>query len=243
MINIILHQTNLYTRATMLILVFDTETNGLPKNMKSIPNGDNFNDWPNIVQLSYILYDTDAKRVIAIHDHIIRVPVGVNITEESIKFHGITNEISQKNGTPFELVVNTFMEIFRLADLVVAHNVEFDQKIIVAEMFKIMQTTSFKDYWISSLNEVAHTQKYYCTMQQGVNMCNIKAFTKVDKKEYIKFPTLLELCKHLFQYEPKNLHNSLNDALVCFQCFYEMRFNIDICKENIVMRSLIDTLV
>lgn len=241
MINIILHQTNLYTRATMLILVFDTETNGLPKNMKSNPNGDNFNDWPNIVQLSYILYDTDTKRVIAIHDHIIRVPTGVNITEESIKFHGITNEISQKNGTPFELVVNTFMEYFRLADLVVAHNVEFDQKIIVAEMFRIMQTSA--DHGIrAALADIARAE-YYCTMQQGINMCNIKAFTKTDKKEYIKFPTLLELCKHLFQYEPKNLHNSLNDALVCFQCFYEMRFNIDICKENIVMQSLIDTLV
>ena len=37
-------KTNLYTHTTMLVLVFDTETNGLPKNMKSIPNGDNFND-------------------------------------------------------------------------------------------------------------------------------------------------------------------------------------------------------
>ena len=234
-------QSYIYTHTTMLVLVFDTETNGLPKNMKSIPNGDNFNDWPNIVQLSYILYDTDAKRVIAIHDHIIRVPVGFNITEESIKFHGITNEISQKNGTPFDQVINTFMENVRLADLVVAHNVEFDQKIIVAELFRIMQTSA--EHGVrAALTDIARAE-YYCTMQQGVNLCNIKAFTKTDKKEYIKFPTLLELCKHLFQYEPKNLHNSLNDVLVCFQCFYEMRFNIDICKENIVIQSLIDTLV
>ena len=227
----------------MLVLVFDTETNGLPKNMRAAPNNSNFNDWPNVVQLSYILYDTEAKRVVEIHDHIIRVPEGVNITEESIKFHGITNEISQNNGTPFEQVINTFMENFRLADLIVAHNVEFDQKIVAAELFRIMQTASNKDYWLSALNDIVNAQKYYCTMQQGIDLCNIKAVTKIEKKEYTKFPTLLELCKYLFLYEPKNLHNSLNDVLVCFQCFYQMRFNINICKENNLIKSLIDTLM
>ena len=133
------------------------------------------------------------------------------------------------------------MENVRLADLVVAHNIEFDQKIIVAELFRIMQTSA--EHGVSAaLTDIARAE-YYCTMQQGVNLCNIKAFTKTDKKEYIKFPTLLELCKHLFQYEPKNLHNSLNDVLVFLQSFYEMRFNIDICKENIFIQSLIDTLI
>ena len=40
----------------MRVLVFDTETTGLPKS--KIINPDTLNLWPHIVQFSYIIYDT-----------------------------------------------------------------------------------------------------------------------------------------------------------------------------------------
>lgn len=219
----------------MLVLVFDTETTGLPKNMKATPNITNIDDWPYLVQLSYILYDTYAKRVVVVHDHIIQVPSNVHITEDSTRIHGITNEMSKNFGMKVEEVILVFMEHFRQADLVVAHNVEFDKKIIMSELIRMQENN-----WS---NELSISRKYYCTMQESIELCNITAYTKKDKKEYIKFPSLLELCNHLFQYEPKNLHNSLNDVLVCLQCFYALRFNTDICHENKVIKSLINTLL
>jgi hypothetical protein len=69
-------------------------------------------------------------------------------------------------------------------------------------------------------------------MQESIHLCNIKSFTKKDNKEYIKFPTLTELHNHLFGCKPKNLHNALNDIVVCFRCFYMMKFQKDICLEN-----------
>ena len=73
-------------------------------------------------------------------------------------------------------------------------------------------------------------------------ICNIKALTK-DGKEYVKFPSLSELHKHLFSVVPKKLHNSLNDVLICLRCFYKMHFDVDIVAINESIRINIDPLI
>jgi hypothetical protein len=53
----------------MIILVFDTETTGLPteRNASIFEN----DKWPYIVQLSYIVYDCSKNLVIELFDNII----------------------------------------------------------------------------------------------------------------------------------------------------------------------------
>ena len=99
-------------------MVFDTETTGLPKYMKHTPNQNNLDNWPHIVQLSYIIYDTDTDSVLNITDHIIRVPEGVQITEENAAIHGITQEISRQ-GIPLNVAIDEFMVDFDKVDLIV----------------------------------------------------------------------------------------------------------------------------
>ena len=78
----------------------------------------------------------------------------------------------------------------------------------------------------------------YCTMRNGIELCNIEK--KNDEGEiYKKFPTLLELHYKLFNVIPNNLHNSLIDILICLRCFYKMIYNDDICKKNKSFNSLI----
>ena len=77
----------------MKVLVFDTETTGLPQT--KIINPDTLHLWPYIVQFSYIIYDTTDNTIIETNDYIILLE-NIIIPEESIKFHGITNEISSK---------------------------------------------------------------------------------------------------------------------------------------------------
>ena len=45
----------------MIVLVFDTETTGLPET--KIINPDTLNLSPNIVQLSYIVYDVSKNKI------------------------------------------------------------------------------------------------------------------------------------------------------------------------------------
>jgi DNA polymerase III epsilon subunit-like protein len=214
-------------------MVFDTETTGLPKYMKHTPNQNNLNNWPHIVQLSYIIYDTDTDSVLNITDHIIRVPEGVQITEENAAIHGITQEISQQ-GIPLNMALDEFMVEFDNMDLIIAHNIEFDKKMLMAELYRL-------DY-ILCVDKIHTSTKYVCTMQEGIDLCNIKAFTKIEKKEYIKWPTLAELCQHLFNYEPTNLHNALNDVAICLRCFLKMRFDVDVCEKNDTILQMINKL-
>lgn len=46
----------------MIILVFDTETTGLPKT--KIISYDTLKLWPYIVQFSYIIFDTDTCEIV-----------------------------------------------------------------------------------------------------------------------------------------------------------------------------------
>ena len=46
----------------MLILIFDTETTGLPKT--KIISQDTLESWPNIVQFSFTIFDTDENKII-----------------------------------------------------------------------------------------------------------------------------------------------------------------------------------
>ena len=78
----------------MKILVFDTETTGLPEKTASIYDS---SKWPHIVQLSYIFYDTSLNTSV-IKDEYIKISPIVNISEESIKIHKIDREFLNKNG-------------------------------------------------------------------------------------------------------------------------------------------------
>ena len=44
-----------------------------------------------------------------------------------------------------------------------------------------------------------------------------------------KNPKQSELHQHLFGTTPVNLHNSLNDVLVCLRCFIMLQFKRDVC--------------
>ena len=81
----------------MKIIIFDTETNGLIPRDKTIIS-ENLNFMPYIVQLSYILFDTTAMKILVEHDFIIRLPDNVEISQQSAAIHGITESISKTNG-------------------------------------------------------------------------------------------------------------------------------------------------
>ena len=55
----------------MIVLVFDTETTGLPET--KIINPDTLNLWPNIVQLSYIVYDVSKNKILNVVDSIVKL--------------------------------------------------------------------------------------------------------------------------------------------------------------------------
>lgn len=218
----------------MRILVFDTETSGLPK--AKLISEHTLNLWPHILQFSYIIYDTELNDIIEINDNIVKVSKDVFIPEDSIKVHGITNEYSNENGIPLDDIFDFFFYHLLNIDLLVGHNISFDINMVRAELCRmIYQNMSKKDIKSGSkldlckynLNLLINYKNICCTLQDSIELCKIEAIDKYGTP-YFKYPKLAELHQKLFETVPNNLHNSLNDILITLRCYMKMKHNIDL---------------
>jgi len=218
----------------MKILVFDTETTGLPNS--KIINPDTLKLWPHIVQFSYVIYDINLNDIVESNDKIVNVN-DIIIPEESTKIHGITKDMSNKNGIEIESVLDEFFYHLRSVDLLVGHNVSFDINMVKVELLriiyenKLISEKEIKKYKYN-LHYLVNLKNICCTLQESIDFCEIKAINKFGK-EYNKFPKLIELHEKLFNSIPNNLHNSFNDILVTLRCYMKLKYDIDLnekCK-------------
>lgn len=212
----------------MLILVFDTETTGLIKNGASLYDPSN----PYIMQISWLLYDTEQNNIILSSNEYIALSEQTPISVEAMKITGITRDILEKHGIPILEALNTFDHAAKQADIIIAHNLAFDQKMIHIEytrngLIPLKITSPFKD------------KKTHCTMKTNIELCSIKKLSSAGKY-YNKYPTLMELFKFLYKEEPLplNLHNSLIDVLVCLRCYCLLKMGTDVCETSESFKSL-----
>lgn len=210
----------------MRILVFDTETTGLPAS--KIINPDTLHLWPHIVQFSYLIYDTNTNEIIKTVDSIVKLNNDKIIPEESIKIHGITDEMSKTQGIQINLILNDFFYHLRNVDALIGHNVSFDINMIKIELLRIIyNNSSFNLKSKYDLHFLTNFKNITCTLQESIEICNIKAIDKYGRS-YLKFPKLLELHQHLFESIPNNLHNSFNDILITLRCYMKLKYNKDL---------------
>ena len=220
----------------MRTLVFDTETTGLPKSKIISPT--TLDLWPYIVQFSYIIFDSETNIIIKIKDCIIKVPDTVTISEENSNIHGITNEISLIRGVSLQPVIEEFFEDINNVDHIVGHNISFDINMVKVELNRLLldrdEVVQFHKY-LTVLND---SNNIYCTMQESIEFCAIEMKDKFGRP-YKKFPKLIELYKKMFNVTPNNLHNSLNDVIVCLRCFMKLKYNVDIVEHSEEVKQMI----
>lgn len=219
----------------MRILVFDTETTGLPETRYISP--DTLHLWPHIVQFSYIIYDLSINDIIESKNYIIKLSENILIPTESSNIHGITNEISQKSGITINEVINEFFYHLRNVDKLIGHNIEFDINMLKVELLRIINKNLSSPEQIKlykyDLHYLTNYKNICCTLKDSIEFCNIQLINKLGKP-YLKYPKLIELHEKLFNTLPNNLHNSFNDILVTLRCFMKLKHNIDLienCKK------------
>jgi len=205
----------------MKILVFDTETTGLPTEKNaSIVDTDK---WPHIVQLSYMYYDTEKKTTIQCGDDIIKIASDIVISPESIAIHHITPELCDQMGIPIKDSLDRFNGYLQDCDLVVGHNISFDKQMIMVECIR----NKMRQYFTT----LGDKKPEYCTMKNGVKLCKIPV-TRKEGEVYFKYPKLSELHEHLFSIVPKGLHNAMADVLICLRCYVYTQHHHDISKDS-----------
>ena len=182
-------------------LFFDTETTGVPKNWKAPIT--NFENWPRIVQIAWIV--TDAIGNVILRNEYIIKPVGFTIPKDASDVHGITTEYAIKFGVSLEEVLIKFEEHCIISNYIIAHNISFDSKVIGSEFLRIL-----------SRNPTTRLD-HLCTMINSTNFC------KIPGNYGYKWPKLSELHIKLFGKDFEGAHNALSDIEATVKCFWEMR--------------------
>jgi len=206
----------------MKVLVFDTETTGLPKGKN--PSIYKTELWPHIIQLSYIVYCSDENNLLTVEDDYIKISDDVIIEEGSQAIHKISREKLNKKGISIEESLQKFNSWSEKCDLLVGHNVSFDKRMVMVEGIR---------------NKIRmNIQDTYCTMKQSTEICKIEREFP-DGTKYFKYPALSELYEHLFNHIPKNTHNALIDILICMRCFCKIELKKDISRINRTIRFML----
>jgi DNA polymerase III subunit epsilon len=190
----------------MRVLFFDTETTGLPENYSAPPHDSE--NWPRIVQLAWSL----QKRGAAVEapgfsgNYIVR-PRGWEIPVESSAIHGITQERANNEGWPITAVLASFSKAVDAADLIVAHNLDFDRAIVAAEYYRAHQGMALWHLW---------HKEGFCTMKRSTHICQIPG------PKGFKWPKLAELHEHLFNEGFDGAHDAANDIAATARCYWEL---------------------
>jgi DNA polymerase III subunit epsilon len=183
-----------------MILFFDTETTGLPNDWEA-PVTD-LENWPRLVQLAYLCCDYEGNKIK--EGNILIKPEDFIIPYEGTRIHGITTEKAINEGKDLKTVLEEFKDIIEEADLVVAHNIDYDEKIIGAELLR----KNFKN--------IITNKRKICTMKSATDFCAI------ENSYGYKWPSLEELHLKLFNLKFEGAHDAFYDIQATAKCFWEL---------------------
>lgn len=199
----------------MKIIVFDTETTGFI-NKKEI---DNLDAQPYLVQFAGIYGEVinwefkEIERINELVKPIIPIPY-----DSSLVHHIYDVDVQE---TPWvEAKIDQFLKVLNAADVVVGHNIEYDDFVINTELKRLNR---FGEY---------NPKKTFCTMKETVDFVAVKG-----NGERFKYPKLGELHKKLFWEYFIGAHDAMVDVEATLRCFVEL-YNKEIIKieeENQVM--------
>lgn len=179
----------------MRVLIFDTETSGLDP------------QWNVILQLSYQIVDSDTWNSIKIVNHFFPWPENkARVSEEAISVNGLTEEVLQgKQLSDRKTALEEFVKDKDSCDLLVAHNLEFDKKFIIASC-REEGVKHASSGWLQT----------YDTMKRTTRFCQIPHWYGSG----FKWPKLTELADRLYiDYSKISLHDSSGDVELTKLCF------------------------
>lgn len=207
-----------------LALVFDVETSGL------IPKGEPALDiCPYILQLSFVVFNTNTLTVEKQYNTYINIPSKVQIIPEIEKLTGITRAKCNSGVVVTEALTELYNAYLK-CDKIIAHNIDFDSKMVRIELARNSgrKTRHLCDL-LNTGFELTNKKDRYCTMTHSIELCSI-VVDAIDRKgqpyQYKKFPRLSELHQKLFDTIPENLHDSMVDTMACLRCYMKMEHNI-----------------
>lgn len=182
------------------ILFFDTETTGLPdrdRRIRSDPSS-----WPRLVEVGWILSDDQGEEISG--ESYLILPEGFEIPRRATEIHGISTADARAEGTRMREVLEAFCRAATEADLLVAHNLSFDMRIILAELIR------------ADMRDLFPVRPGICTMRSSTRFCALPG--RFGKG--FRAPSLAHLHYLLYASTPEKSHRALADARACAACYF-----------------------
>ncbi|MBC7503914.1 3'-5' exonuclease [Candidatus Gracilibacteria bacterium] len=198
----------------MIICVWDTETTGFP-----VKDG-KLEQQPYIIQFAAIVSELGADGTVReIERHDILIKPRVSIPFGASQVNGIYDR--DVVDVPYiENSIDTIMKVLNSADIVVGHNVSFDEQILSYELDRLGRSGDYTP--IQSI----------CTMRTSTDYC------KLPGRGFAwKSPKLSELHRFLFDEYFDGAHNALIDVEATGRSFFELvKRGVIRLEEKSVMR-------
>lgn len=176
----------------MKLLIFDTETTGLPKSREpAIKGSDN---WPHLVSIAWTVLD-DNFNTISSESYIVKPQW--TIPADSTKIHGISQAKAEAEGIPLSAVISKFLAVEH--DMMIAHNIDFDYNVLVNAIM-----------WDLKLGTIPDFKTRFCTMK---TMQDVMKLPYANGRGF-KPPKLSELYQYVM-HKPavtENLHSAHYDT-------------------------------
>lgn len=190
----------------MKILFFDTETTGLK--VDNLPC--THEKQPMVIQLGLKLDDVNRHERARIS--LMGRPEGWVMGAKAKEITGLNEELATECGVHFITLVEVFIDMVENADVIVAHNANYDIT-VMRRAVKVYCDMTDQTYW-----DVFEGKTVICTMLAAMDI--VKATPKRNGKW--KWPNLTECMRFFFNEDHSKAHDALADVIACARVFYEL---------------------
>ena len=183
-----------------MLIFFDTETTGLWQKNKPMGHPDQ----PRIVQIAALLTDEAGVEIMSLNVTVYQE----SVPEKAASIHGKTTEFVHAYGINEGTAVQVFEEMLASAHTVVAHNGEYDQRVVLNSI-RLLDGPNAKDPF--------ENKKAFCTMKATTPLC------RIPSNRGFKWPKLTEAYKYLFGEEFDGAHDALADVRACKDVYFAVQ--------------------
>ena len=185
----------------MTTIIFDLETNGLPKmfgfDRYHPAYQTDYYDSSRIIEIGYYVCD-ESGNILKSYNELVK-PVGFKI--ENSHIHGISYDDAKENGKPIDDILDDIFCDFMDMGMLVAHNINFDYNVLLSECHRAGHP----------LKDILPQKQQFCTCKFGQVYLQQR-----------KWPKLVELYQNLFGEVITQTHRALDDVDICKRCYFKM---------------------
>lgn len=177
----------------MHFLFIDTETVAIPQDINKPIN--DIDNWPAVRQIAWIICN-ENREIIDRHNYV------------TGSIHPVDNSVEgycPQEVMPIHKIIPLLMQDLQSSVYLIGHNVDYDTKVIAAEMYRLGYDTRL----IESLPQI-------CTMHSSVDFCYFAGRTDS------RYPKLQELYTKLFHEPFINAHDAYCDIYATYKCFWAL---------------------